>query len=664
VCGLVGQGEQVLVFRAHVDETEATARLIADRLAPVDVPSDLARSISELEDSEGRSVLEALMRRGVAYHNAGLSLEERLLVEEAFRKRQLKVLVSTTTLAMGVNLPADSAVIGDYERWDPRRQARRIIDVAEYKNCAGRAGRLGHSESGRSFVLVDEHGFADGIANHFLGGTPEAIESAIPRTRLIEHVLGAIASRIALTREDVHRLFEGSFAAATFYRLTGHEVLEQGIDDSLTRLGTSSLVETQQSGALRATALGGVVGRSGISVESASRIISVFNQSEYSFNDADLIFALCHCEEITGQRPFLRSEERLTNQWKNHIAGICEPGDTLHALIADRMLPGEDSNSALKRCCLALEWRSGTSERVLTTRYHTGLGSVHGLAENLAWLIGTASQISNAMSLPTSVVDRLHELGKEMHYGVPFSAVHFARLRVRGLGRAQLTRLVRNDTGRVFLSLEEVLDASPTEFSGIINPSIVPKLQEAILRSMNESLRRYEAGLLVRARRLSVPEALVKDLFSSQGVDFERAVENILNCDRISLGAVRLTRQRGGEVDLYISNPSGGCIVIGATSSNDNARPISWDKAREVLGAVGAPTPIMNFVVLGKPDFHETARRNADEIVQDPTRSILLLPVGAFGELCLEVFEQSRSPESLADILATRRGYYRSTEQT
>jgi helicase len=623
------------------------------------------RSISELEDSEARAVLEQLVRRGVAYHNAGLSLEERLLVEDAFRDGFLKVLISTTTLAMGVNLPADSVVIADYERWDPSNRINRNIDIAEYKNCAGRAGRLGQSQRGQSYLLVDEKGFAGGVANHFLGGKPEVIESAIPRSRLIEHVLAVIASRITTSREEVHRIFEGSFASKTFYdHVGGREALVKGLDESLEKLSSGRLIEIQPSGLVYSTPLGEVVGRSGVSVETGLRIISYLGQLKSTVDDADVIFDVCHCEEISRQAPFLRSDERSSQRWKIRIAEICQPaaGSDVQALLADGMLPTEIENSALKRCCLALEWKNGATERSLTGTYRTGLGYIHVLGENISWLLETAAQLAKAMMLPDHVSSRLRELAKEMHHGVPYPAVQFARLRVRGLRRAEITRLVRNETGRVFLSLDQVLDASPNDFGGVINPSLVPRIQEAILQSTKETLRRYASGLLVRAKRLSVPEGLVKDLFTTQGTDFERAVENILNSEKIGVGAVRLARQRGGEVDLYIPLPAGGSIVIGATSSTDNAKPISWDKAREILGAVGAPTPIRNYVVLGKPDFHETARRNAEEIVQDPSRSILLLPVGAFGEMCLEVFEETRTPESLLTELATRRGYASRTD--
>ena len=70
----------------------------------------------------------------VAFHNADLDREERQAVETTFRDSQssLKVLVATTTLAMGVNTPAWSVVIAGLEHPDSP------YSVAEYKNMVGR----------------------------------------------------------------------------------------------------------------------------------------------------------------------------------------------------------------------------------------------------------------------------------------------------------------------------------------------------------------------------------------------------------------------------------------------------------------------------------------------------------------------------------------------
>ena len=52
-------------------------------------------------------------------YNAGLSDGEKKLIEAAFRSKTLRVLCATSTLATGVNLPADRVLMrGPWEDWE------------------------------------------------------------------------------------------------------------------------------------------------------------------------------------------------------------------------------------------------------------------------------------------------------------------------------------------------------------------------------------------------------------------------------------------------------------------------------------------------------------------------------------------------------------------
>ena len=62
--------------------------------------------LKTFEESYSKDLLLSLLSKGIAIHNADLSWEERDLVERYFRKGELKILLSTSTLAMGINLPA------------------------------------------------------------------------------------------------------------------------------------------------------------------------------------------------------------------------------------------------------------------------------------------------------------------------------------------------------------------------------------------------------------------------------------------------------------------------------------------------------------------------------------------------------------------------------
>lgn len=153
----VSNGHSVLIFCP----TKAWCENLAVTLGEANIVPDPDNQILSTGKSGLMGVCEQLRRtqvgldpslersipRGVAFHHAGLTLEEREIVEGAFRQTQIKVLVATSTLSSGVNLPARLVIIRT-----PFFQ-RSLLDVLVYKQMVGRAGRKGVDQSGESILI-------------------------------------------------------------------------------------------------------------------------------------------------------------------------------------------------------------------------------------------------------------------------------------------------------------------------------------------------------------------------------------------------------------------------------------------------------------------------------------------------------------------------------
>lgn len=109
---------QVLIFVHSRKETGKSARALRDMCLEKDTLGHFLREGSasmevlrkEAEDVKNPE-LKDLLPYGFAIHHAGMTRVDRTLVEDLFADRHIQVLVSTATLAWGVNLPAHTVII-------------------------------------------------------------------------------------------------------------------------------------------------------------------------------------------------------------------------------------------------------------------------------------------------------------------------------------------------------------------------------------------------------------------------------------------------------------------------------------------------------------------------------------------------------------------------
>ncbi|KAI8329335.1 Sec63 Brl domain-containing protein [Chlamydoabsidia padenii] len=96
--------------------------------------------------------LSGLVLQGIGFHHAGLDIGDRRMVEKLFLDRQIRIVATTSTLAIGVNLPAHLVIIKSTKGYhNGALEEYSDIDILQ---MIGRSGRLGLDTSGCAVIMT------------------------------------------------------------------------------------------------------------------------------------------------------------------------------------------------------------------------------------------------------------------------------------------------------------------------------------------------------------------------------------------------------------------------------------------------------------------------------------------------------------------------------
>ncbi|NJL43854.1 MAG: DEAD/DEAH box helicase [Nitrosarchaeum sp.] len=161
------QEQAKALWKARIFQEQAgSGAIIRQKLA------DAPHEIRQLATT--RLLLQTLPY-GIGFHHAGLIPIIKELVEELFAQGKIKVLFTTETFAVGINMPAKSVCFAGLRKFDG--VSFRFLNSKEYFQIAGRAGRRGIDTEGFVFAMIDRRDFDYATIRTFTESDTEPIKS-------------------------------------------------------------------------------------------------------------------------------------------------------------------------------------------------------------------------------------------------------------------------------------------------------------------------------------------------------------------------------------------------------------------------------------------------------------------------------------------------------
>ncbi|KAJ2656903.1 activating signal cointegrator 1 complex subunit 3 [Coemansia sp. RSA 1200] len=192
----------VIIFVSSRRQTRLTAQDLIAFCGVEDNPRHFLHMDDwEIEAALGRTQdpnLRLALSFGIGMHHAGLTENDRRICEELFHDRKIQVLVATSTLAWGVNLPAHLVILKGTEFYDAKSQGYVDFPITDVLQMIGRAGRPQFDDRAVAKIFVTDS--KKEFYKKFLH-EPFPVESSL-HNHLHEHINAEIASGAVKSAQD------------------------------------------------------------------------------------------------------------------------------------------------------------------------------------------------------------------------------------------------------------------------------------------------------------------------------------------------------------------------------------------------------------------------------------------------------------------------------
>jgi helicase len=446
----VKREKQALIFVGSKKGAEKSAEDIALKI----------RDTSPERESMAHSILSAIpkptkqcerlarcMRKGIAFHHAGITHKQRDIIEDSFREGKVRIICCTPTLAAGVDLPAFRAIIRDLKRYSSSGWGgMQFIPVLEYLQMAGRAGRPSFDTFGEAICIAQNEGDREKIKERYLYGEPEEIYSKLAVEPVLRtYLLSLIATEFVHSRKDIIGFFSKTFWAYQFRDMDKLAIIIDKMLDLLERyefiitkpkddFTSAADIKTDDEQKIRPTMLGRRVAQLYIDPITAHHIIKCIRRStDRMIHPFSLLQMVCNTLEM---RPLLRVKtkefDKINEQYTRFESEILQKEPSIYDTTYDDFL------SSVKTSFFMLDWINEKDEEFLYEEYNVRPGETRVKIDRADWLLYSAEELAKLMSFH-DIIKHIVRIRFRLKYGVKEELIPL--LKLKGIGRVRARKL-------------------------------------------------------------------------------------------------------------------------------------------------------------------------------------------------------------------------------
>ena len=494
----INMKKQALVFCNTRRSAESNAEKIAKEI----------KENSEILDELGNKILKVLssptkqckrlancVRKGTAFHHAGLASEQRKIVEDNFRKGLIKIICSTPTLAMGINLPAFRAIIKDLKRYGGR-WGLKYIQTLEYHQMAGRAGRPDFNDKfGEAICFAKNQEEAEEIVEKFINAPPEKIYSKLAVEPVLRtYCLSLVATGFCKSKKTLIEFFEKTFYGKQYGDMRELENIIEKILGYLEEWEfikysgqANDFVTASDLGSdkIQATPLGERVAQLYLDPYTAHFIITSLRRATQKIsNEFSYIQMACSTIELrplnsvrVKEVEYIESElSELSGQLIIYEPSVFEPDY-------------DDFLKSMKTALALTSWMNEKNEDDILEEFNIAPGELHVKRNLIDWILFATEEISNLLEF-RNLIKTIRKTRYRLDKGVKEELIPLVRL--KGLGRIRARNLFKNN----IKDIGDLKKTDITKLTQIIGPKTAKSLKKQLGQEVEEIKKGKRKGQL------------------------------------------------------------------------------------------------------------------------------------------------------------------------